>query len=200
MNTKIKYLYRDAGNYKTPNNCIVAGEITEDQKKAILNSLFDEEYFVPSVVGLPETRFGSINEDDTAFFELDKDSFVLTNEEADTPITIGELTSRFIKAASADAWEKAEAIFTGNQPKLFDEDSCETDTVIETCPHCEHTVEMVWDIEKNGFKAFCPFCGRCLMLCSECIKREGVMSCDYVDWNQSCHHNPPRKPWFLEED
>ena len=39
MNTKIEYLYRDADNYKVWNTCVVCGEITEQQKETIINSL-----------------------------------------------------------------------------------------------------------------------------------------------------------------
>ena len=37
MNTKIRYLYRDADNYKVFNECIVQGEISEEQVCKILD-------------------------------------------------------------------------------------------------------------------------------------------------------------------
>ena len=33
MNTKISYLYRDADNYKMPNECVIAGTLTAFQGK-----------------------------------------------------------------------------------------------------------------------------------------------------------------------
>ena len=32
MNTKINYLYRDADNYKVRNECVIHGEMTEEQE------------------------------------------------------------------------------------------------------------------------------------------------------------------------
>ena len=32
-------------------------------------------------------------------------------------------------------------------------------TVTEDCPTCGNEVTMVWDVEQNGYKATCPFCG-----------------------------------------
>lgn len=31
MNTKICYLYRDAGNYKVHNECVIQGELSKEQ-------------------------------------------------------------------------------------------------------------------------------------------------------------------------
>jgi len=40
--------------------------------------------------------------------------------------------------------------------------------ITEWCSHCENEVTMEWDVEQDGYKAFCPFCGKMLMLCDEC--------------------------------
>ena len=56
MNTRINYLYRDACNYKRSNCAVVAGTLTDEEKKEIFQSL-DGEYFIPRQVGLPEVRF-----------------------------------------------------------------------------------------------------------------------------------------------
>ena len=55
-------------------------------------------------------------------------------------------------------------------------------TVVEVCPHCESENEIVWDVEKEGLKAYCPRCGRKMMLCSECH-----MLHNHCDWgNDTC--------------
>lgn len=40
-------------------------------------------------------------------------------------------------------------------------------TVTEDCPTCGNEVTMVWDVERNGYKATCPFCGEQLQLVTE---------------------------------
>ena len=56
------------------------------------------------------------------------------------------------------------------------------DYVVEFCPHCETEVSMEWDVETYGYKAYCPYCGKRLMLCSECGG-----DCDYE--NDRCRYN-----------
>lgn len=38
----------------------------------------------------------------------------------------------------------------------------------EVCPNCETEIELFWDVEREGYKAFCPSCGKVLMLCDAC--------------------------------
>ena len=54
--------------------------------------------------------------------------------------------------------------------------------VTEVCPHCEAEVEMRWNVAADGYKAFCPHCGKRLMLCDACQHPEGkcVENCDYT--------------------
>ena len=37
--------------------------------------------------------------------------------------------------------------------------------VVEWCPNCETEIEMMWDVESMGYKAFSPVCGNRIMLC-----------------------------------
>lgn len=107
MNTKIEYLYRDADNYKVWNTCVVCGEITEQQKETIFNSLDGGEYFIPSKVGLPEKRFENYDaEVDHDWFELQKDSFDDTDLPPTVDTTASELADSF--ARWAGRWEEAE--------------------------------------------------------------------------------------------
>ncbi len=66
--------------------------------------------------------------------------------------------------------------------------------VTEVCPHCESEITMTWDVASRGYKAFCPVCGKRLMLCDECLHAEGSGGyCDYDSQSDSCHLNPPMK-------
>lgn len=62
-------------------------------------------------------------------------------------------------------------------------------TVVEYCSNCETEVEMKWDVERDGYKAFCPYCGNRLMLCDECQHRTGgacTEDCDYDSTTDTC--------------
>lgn len=65
--------------------------------------------------------------------------------------------------------------------------------VTEVCPTCEAEVELVWNMEENGYKAYCPYCGGRLMLCDECLHRGHggcyCSDCDYDDMSGSCRFN-----------
>ena len=65
--------------------------------------------------------------------------------------------------------------------------------VTEVCPHCESEIEMRWDTDALGFKAFCPVCGERLMLCDEC-QHSGpdggpTWPCDYDGTTDTCRFN-----------
>lgn len=98
MNTKIFYLYRDAANYKVPNEAVIDGVLTLDQQNIIRNCLFDEDNFIPQLVGLPEKTMidlGYKPDDnlDHPFFELC--SFEQTDEVPTVKLTPDALTSKF---------------------------------------------------------------------------------------------------------
>lgn len=63
-------------------------------------------------------------------------------------------------------------------------------TVTETCMECGHDVTLQWDVKKDGYKAFCPYCGTRLMLCDECHHRgkddEYCDDCDYCAETNKC--------------
>ena len=98
MNTRMEYLYRDASNYKSPNQVIVAGTITEEQKEAILQTLEDGTYFIPEQVGLDLYRGWDITEDDHPFCELDVEKDFYETEEAadDENFTVDDLVAAFL--------------------------------------------------------------------------------------------------------
>ncbi|MEY8369760.1 DUF4314 domain-containing protein [Anaerovoracaceae bacterium 42-11] len=69
--------------------------------------------------------------------------------------------------------------------------------VVEMCPYCESEIEMRWDAESRGYKAFCPVCGQRLMLCDECQHSgpdgEFTGNCDFCTETDSCYRNPVKK-------
>ncbi|MCC8140123.1 MAG: hypothetical protein LIO67_07495 [Lachnospiraceae bacterium] len=101
MNTKIEYLYRDAGNYKKYNTAIICGEITPEQVDMIIDCLDCREWFIPEQVGLPAERleeFSFDSDEDHPFLELRKTDFSLTEDAPDCDITVEELVANFGKA------------------------------------------------------------------------------------------------------
>lgn len=66
-------------------------------------------------------------------------------------------------------------------------------TVTEWCPHCESEIEMTWNVDDRGYKAFCPVCGKRLMLCDECQHADDALPCDYNQETDSCRFNQKRK-------
>jgi hypothetical protein len=66
--------------------------------------------------------------------------------------------------------------------------------VTEVCPNCGHEVEIHgWDTGRDGFKAFCPYCGNRLMLCDECRHCEGP-DCDFDSATDTCRYNQGPQP------
>lgn len=96
MNTRIEYLYRDADNYKVYNECVIQGEMTEEQEQRIIACLDEGEFFVPSRVGMPEKKFDTETEADDPWFEWR--GIELTEHEPTLDIGANELVARFEKA------------------------------------------------------------------------------------------------------
>lgn len=64
-----------------------------------------------------------------------------------------------------------------------------TYVVTELCPHCEREVEIHgWVTERDGYQAFCPYCGESLMLCDECQHSEQHYGCDFDASTGLCLH------------
>ena len=64
--------------------------------------------------------------------------------------------------------------------------------VTEYCSACENEVTILWNVLRDGYKAFCPHCGERLMLCDECLhRRDGEFTddCDYDGQTDSCRYN-----------
>lgn len=104
MNTKIKYLYRDADNYKQHNEEIIAGTITEEQIQEIIETLNDGEYFIPHLIGFTEIFCGPITDSDHPYFELHQTDFEETEAEPTVNLTAEQLVAEFQK--NKTEWEK----------------------------------------------------------------------------------------------
>ena len=73
----------------------------------------------------------------------------------------------------------------------------ESSEVTEMCPSCGHEVTIIWDTERDGYKAYCPVCGERLMLCSAC--HDDDFACDYSKDTDSCRWNPAMKWQLIRE-
>lgn len=60
----------------------------------------------------------------------------------------------------------------------------------EMCPHCQNEVTVQWNVEKDGYELYCPYCGFPIMLCSMCDARDGKV----CDWEEikGCKHSDER--------
>lgn len=108
MNTRMEYLYRDAANYKSYNHVVVAGTISEEQKKSIHETLEEGTYFIPEQIGLDLYRGWDITEDDHPYCELDvENDFYETSETADDEtFTVEDLVAAF--TATSGRWNAAQ--------------------------------------------------------------------------------------------
>ncbi len=67
--------------------------------------------------------------------------------------------------------------------KALKEKGDRTYLVIEMCGECGNEVEMAWDTDLQGYKATCPYCGKPLLLCDECLHSEDNET-QRCDWNK----------------
>lgn len=58
--------------------------------------------------------------------------------------------------------------------------------VVEVCPECGAENIIRWDVEKDGYVAYCPHCGSKMMLCDECLHSDNAPICDWNPRNGCC--------------
>lgn len=51
--------------------------------------------------------------------------------------------------------------------------------VCEVCPECGAENIMTWNVETEGYVAYCPHCGSKMMLCDECLHADDAKVCDW---------------------
>lgn len=66
----------------------------------------------------------------------------------------------------------------------------EDNDIVEQCPHCGNELALHWNVEKDGYEVYCPYCGFPVMLCSMCDTRDGKV-CDWTE-NVGCKHSSER--------
>lgn len=106
MQTRLTYMYRDAGNYKQHGEAVFEGEITDAEKEIFVRACNDGEYFIASQVGLEDLQRDMVafpDEDDHVWSEFDR--FELTDRAA-THDSIHE----FIRSMDGIKWEVLGAI------------------------------------------------------------------------------------------
>jgi hypothetical protein len=98
VNTRINYLYRDAANYKQFGEVVVAGSMERNQLAPLLK---DQEFFIPSKVGMADIQPDMRTEDDHIWHEII--SLEQTSENPSLGITADQLLQRF-KSAFENSW------------------------------------------------------------------------------------------------
>ena len=60
-------------------------------------------------------------------------------------------------------------------------------TIVEYCSECDTENEFRWDVEIDGYKAYCPHCGKALMLCDERVHSDDTPAkCNVADSIGEC--------------
>lgn len=100
-NTRLNYLYRDAGNWKVWQDVVLPGRMTDEIYQELVSCCEDgRELFIPEQVGLDLIREWETTEDDHPYCELG--DFEIVNDSPTTDMTIEELLDNFRKAK--DNW------------------------------------------------------------------------------------------------
>lgn len=60
--------------------------------------------------------------------------------------------------------------------------------VVEQCPECSNEVWLKWDVERDGYTIYCPYCGYRMKLCSMCDVRDGGV-CDWSSETGECKND-----------
>ncbi|MGA3028249.1 MAG: hypothetical protein ABSF98_26165 [Bryobacteraceae bacterium] len=117
MNTRIEYLYRDAGNFKQFASVVLEGEITTRDREAIAAALDSGEYFIPSQVGLGDLQAPFPDPDlDHVWHELDvKSGITLTADAATCNMDVHRFASMF-----TGQWDVTVAMKRLGLPPPFD--------------------------------------------------------------------------------
>ncbi len=109
-NTRLFYMYRDGGNFKTfAEDVVIRGVITPQDIKPHCD---DGKYFIAYQVGLPEQRPEVQDENDHVYHEFLNDPCMMLTDEPPTPglLSAQVLKQNFKKITKQGGWNIAEAI------------------------------------------------------------------------------------------
>lgn len=106
-NSKVEYLYRDAGNYKARGHIVLTGPATTEQVERLQKTLFDGECFVAAQVGVPDLFPDAVNDLDHCLHEFEdvEEPFAPTDEAPTDARTVEEFVAAFEVAAPKGAWD-----------------------------------------------------------------------------------------------
>ena len=102
MNTRFRYLYRDAANYKSWGEIIFGGSINDAMAERLMTAFEAGQFFIADQIRVPELFFDTWpDRDDHCFHEFD--SLEVTVAASDDPHgrTIGDFVEETDKAAGA---------------------------------------------------------------------------------------------------
>lgn len=74
---------------------------------------------------------------------------------------------------------------------LYGEKRIVDNEVAEQCPECSNLVWLKWDVERDGYTIYCPYCGYRMKLCSMCDVRDGG-KCDWSSETGECKNDKSR--------
>lgn len=113
----------------------------------------------------------------------EREYIVLNDEEVD--VLVDDDDVRWVRLEGA----QRDKLLSGQ------EDSDRTYVVTEWCGNCENEVEIHgWDTDRDGFQAFCPHCGKPLMLCDECTHAPDYRKCNWSDCDGCYRCTKDQKP------
>lgn len=112
-NSKFKYIYRDASNYKQFGYVIFSEEPTPKDVEYVIGNLHEGDFFIPGDVGLPslQENFGNVSVDDHPWHEIvfggnmERCPFRLTSEDPTDPRSVHQ----FAKEFAISKWDEMEA-------------------------------------------------------------------------------------------
>lgn len=64
-------------------------------------------------------------------------------------------------------------------------------TAFEVCSRCGKEIALNWDVNEDGYNAFCPYCGEKIVMCGACQSNngDGEEHCDYDKETDACCHS-----------